>query len=45
MNGVHCQISATSMAISGLFVSQSGCGGLSCPNSFHSALMLPLSNP
>ena len=45
MNGVHCQISDSSIATSGASLIQSGCGGLSDPNRFQTAVRRPLNNP
>ena len=45
MNGVHCQISDTSMAIFGAVESQSTWGAPSEPKSFQIALRVPLSRP
>ena len=44
MNGVHCQISATSTAASGMSEIQSGCGAVK-PKRSPNALSEPLSSP
>ena len=45
MNGVHCQISWASTAISGWLVSSSGCGALSLPKIFQIPFRTPLIRP
>ena len=45
MNGVHCQISVTSMEVSGNWVIQSTWGALSLPKMPHTQVSTPLSSP
>jgi len=45
MNGVHCQISATSTETRGAVLMMSGCGALAEPNRPHTELSVPLMSP